>query len=68
MVAVREKYLVDEQGRRKAVVLSLAKWKKMVEALEELEDIRAYDAAERRPSQPVPFEEAVRKLRRGKVR
>lgn len=65
MIAVGEKYLVDEQGRRKAVVLPLAKWKKLLAAAEELEDIRAYDAAKRRPSRPVPFEDAVRNIQTG---
>ena len=66
MITVHEDYLVDEQGRRKAVVVPVAEWKQVLEALEELEDIRAYDDAKRHPSEPVPFEQAVSEIREGK--
>jgi len=65
-ITIREEYLVDEQGRRKAVVVPLTQWQKVLEALEELEDIREYDEAKSRPSEPVPFEQAVRDIRKGK--
>jgi hypothetical protein len=34
-----------------------------MEAVEELEDIRAYDKAKARPEEIVPFEEAVRQIK-----
>ena len=66
MITLHEDYLVDEQGRRKAVVVPVDQWKQVLEALEELEDIRAYDEAKSEPSQPVSFEEAVKEIREGK--
>ena len=66
MITIHEDYLVDEQGRRKAVVVSLEQWQKVLEALEELEDIRAYDEAKGRPSEPAPLEQAIREIREGK--
>jgi len=67
MITVHEEYLVDEAGNRKAVVLPLAAWQQIKEALEELDDIRAYDHIKAQPSEPVPFEEAVREIREGKL-
>ena len=67
MIAVHERYLVDGRGRRKAVVVPLAEWARIVEALEDLDDIRAYDAAAAYPSEAVPFEQAVLEIREGKV-
>jgi PHD/YefM family antitoxin component YafN of YafNO toxin-antitoxin module len=67
MITVHEEYLVDERGNRKAVVLPVAEWEEILEALEELDDIRAYDEAKRLPSQPVPFEQAVREISEGKI-
>jgi hypothetical protein len=37
------------------------------EELEELDDIRAYDEAKRRPSEPVPFEQAMAEIREEKA-
>jgi hypothetical protein len=65
MVSVHEEYLVDEHGNRKAVVLPISEWRQVLVALEELDDIQGYDEAKARPSEPVPFEEAVREIRKG---
>ncbi len=62
-----EKYLVDEAGNRKAVVVPISEWKKIVEALEELHDIRAYDEAKSQPSDVIPFEQAVSEIRQGEL-
>jgi hypothetical protein len=65
MIAVHEEYLVDETGNPKAVVLPLAVWREIKAELEELDDIRAYDAAKAQPSEPVPFEQAIREIQAG---
>lgn len=67
MITVREEYLVDAAGNRKAVVLPLAEWQQIKEELEELDDIRAYDEAKRHPSEPVPFEQAMVEIRAEKT-
>ena len=67
MITVREEYLLDAAGNRKAVVLSLAEWQQIKEELEELDDIRAYDEAKRHPSEPVPFEQAMVEIRAEKT-
>jgi len=36
----------------------MATWRRLLEAMEELEDIRAYDRVKRRKSDSVPLEEA----------
>ena len=67
MINLHEEYLVDEAGNRKAVVLPLDAWQQIREELEELDDIRAFDEAKAQPSEPVPFEQAVRDIQEGKV-
>lgn len=67
MITVHEEYLVDEAGKRKAVVLPLAVWQQIKEDLEELDDIRAFDEAKAQPSEPVPFEQAMREIKKGKI-
>lgn len=62
MVTVHPEYVVDEQQHRKAVLLPVAKWEKVVDELEELDDIRAYDVAKEGASEKLPFEQAVREI------
>ena len=65
MVLVRLQYVVDEQQHPQAVLLPLAEWERIVEELEELDDIRAYDQAKTGPQEAVPFEQAVREIQEG---
>jgi PHD/YefM family antitoxin component YafN of YafNO toxin-antitoxin module len=65
MTRFHEQYLVDEKGNRKAVVLPMSEWEQILEALEELNDIRAYDEAKRHPSELIPLEQAVSEIRKG---
>ncbi len=58
-------YVVDERGNRVAVLLDLEEYRKLLEALEELESIRAYDAAkaaQEAGEEVLAFEEAVAEL------
>ena len=41
----KERFLVDEHGERVAVLLEIRDYEKLLEELEELEAVRAYDAA-----------------------
>jgi hypothetical protein len=65
MIELHEEYLVDEKGNRKAVVISISEWQQVVQMLEELDDIRAYDEAKSQPSEAIPFEQAVSEIRQG---
>jgi hypothetical protein len=63
MVAVHPEYVVDENQNRKAVILPFAEWERIVEDLEELDDIRAYDKAKAGSQDTVSFEHAVGEIR-----
>lgn len=62
MTLHNEKYLVDENGERVAIVLGVQEYQRMLAELEELETIRAYDAAKAAPDEAIPFEQAVREI------
>ncbi len=55
-------YVVDEKQERKAVLLPLIEWDRIVEDLEELDDIRAYDSVKEQRSEIISFEQAVREI------
>ncbi len=52
-------YIVGEDGKRTAVVVDLEEYDRLLDALEEIESIRAYDAAKASGERPVPFDEAM---------
>jgi len=56
-------YVVDEQGRRKAVLLPVEEYEALIEAAEDLEDIRAADAARAEGGEPIPWEQVKAELR-----
>ena len=58
----KENYVVDEQGNPIGVVLDIADYRKLLEELEELESIRAYDAAKASGDEAIPFEQAVAEI------
>ena len=64
MIALKPEFVVDSNEKRRGVLLSLPEWRRVVEELEELEDIREYDAAKARREPSLPFEEAVRAIRK----
>jgi len=59
-----ERYLVDEEGRRVAVLIDVETYERMVEALEELADIEAYDAAIASGDEAIPLDEAIAEIER----
>ena len=58
------KYVVNERGEKVSVVLGIAEYEKMLQELEELESIRAYDAAKASGETPVPFQQAIADIER----
>ena len=65
VVPIHPQYVVDEEQHRQAVLLPLADWERIVEELDELNDIREYDQAKAGPQETVSFEQAVREIQEG---
>jgi PHD/YefM family antitoxin component YafN of YafNO toxin-antitoxin module len=66
------RYLTDESGERIGVLLDIQEYERLMEELEELADIRAYDEAmaaiERGADEVIPFEQAMEEIERGQVK
>ncbi len=62
MSQFKERYLVDENGNRIGVFLDLADYQKILEELEELEAIRAYDVAKAADDEAIPLELALAEI------
>ncbi|MEW6208701.1 MAG: hypothetical protein AB1631_10065 [Acidobacteriota bacterium] len=61
-VELKERYVVDETGNRVAVLIDIEEYRKILEALEELECINAYDEAKASDDEVIPFEQAIMEI------
>ena len=59
MQRMRERYLVDDEGKRIAVVLPIEEYERLLEELEELEDARAFDEAMASGDEEIPLEQVI---------
>jgi len=66
MPTLEERYVVDKDGNRLGVVLEMEEYRKLLEELEELDAIRAFDQAKASGEKPVPFEQALTEIERRK--
>ena len=54
-------FLTDEKGKRTAVVMPIDKYNKLMEHLEDLEDVRLYDEAKKEDDgSRIPIDEAFK--------
>ena len=58
----KEQFVVDESGNRTAVLLDVGRYLELLEAQEELEAIRAYDAAKSSDDEAIPFSQALKEI------
>ena len=65
MIRMHPEYLVDSKKHPRAVLIPLTEWKKLLEELEELDDIRAYDRAKSASQKSIPFDQAIREIEEG---
>jgi hypothetical protein len=56
----KENFLVDDHGNKVAVMLPIKQYSKILEALEELEDIKAYDAAKAKKESTILLRDAIK--------
>jgi hypothetical protein len=49
----QQQYITDKNGKKISVVIPVKDYNKLIEAWEELEDIKAYDAAKSKKSDPI---------------
>jgi PHD/YefM family antitoxin component YafN of YafNO toxin-antitoxin module len=62
MIPVHPQFVVDENQRPQAVLLPVSEWERIVEELDEFDDLRAYDEAKAGPQDAAALEQAVREL------
>ena len=62
MGSVIERYVINEKGERVSVLLDMDDYRRILQELEELEAMRAYDAAKSSGDEIIPFEQAMEEI------
>lgn len=68
MTQIKEKFLVDDQGQRVAVLLDISDYENLLDELDELDAIKAYDAAKASGEDSIPLEDALAEVDRNRNR
>ena len=64
MPRLKEKFVVNAKGKRTSVILNMEEYRRILDDLEELECIRAYDEAKESKDEVIPFEQAMEEIER----
>lgn len=59
-----KKFVVDESGAKVAVLLDITEYERMLEEMEDREDIRAANEAKASGEAPIPYEQARKEIER----
>ena len=62
MKTKEKRYITNDRGEKVGVILDIDDYEKMIEDIEELESIRAYDTAKASKDEVLPFEQAVEEI------
>lgn len=68
MISTKEQFLVDEKGNRTAVLVDVKRYDEFLEALEEIDSIRAFDRAKSANDKAIPFSQAVEEIENSRKR
>ncbi len=61
-MTLNESFVVDAKGKKVSVLLPIKDYQKLLEELEELEDIKAYDNATNRKQEFIPLDKALKEI------
>ncbi len=60
MNTIHPQYITDKDGKKTAVVLPMDEFERLLEELEELEDIKLFDEAKKSTEPSIPFDEYLK--------
>jgi hypothetical protein len=62
MLTVNPQYITDHTGKKISAIISMKEFKIIMEELDDLEDLRLYDAAKMSNEPSIPIDEAFKML------
>ena len=60
-MSLHPQYITNKKGKKTAVILSVKEYKRVIEELEELHDLRLYDEGKMVQEPAIPLEDYVKK-------
>jgi protein involved in sex pheromone biosynthesis len=63
MIALHPQYIVDDTQTQQAVIIKINEWESIIEKLEMLDDIEAYDKSKQEQDTIIFFEQAIQEIR-----
>ena len=61
-MTLNENFVVDAKGKKLSVLLPIKDYQKLLDELEELDDIKAYDKATNRKQEFIPLDKALKEI------
>ncbi len=68
MTLTKENFVTDKRGNKVAVLVPIKSYNKMLEDLQEIEDIKAYDKIMSRKQQFIPLDKAIEQIETARKR
>ena len=65
---MKTQYVTDDNGKKVAVILPLDEYEKLLDDVDELQSIKAYDKAKSRKQEFTPAEEVFKRIERKRKR
>jgi len=59
---MKNQYITNKKGKRLSIILPIREYEKMIDQLEELEDIKSYDEALKNNEDEISIREAFQKI------
>jgi len=60
MIASAPQYVTDEKGKKLSVILPVREYERMIEILEDMDDVRLYDEAKKEESEYILFSDYLK--------
>ena len=62
MSTIEQQFIKDSEGQKIGILLPIDKYNRMLEKLEELNDIKAFDEAKSSNDEIIPFDQAIKEI------
>lgn len=66
MIEIHPQYITDKKGKKLSVVIPVDEFEKLIDELEELEDIRLYDEVKASKETSISIEDAFELIEKGR--
>ncbi len=63
MLTLNPQFITDKNGKKLFVVFSMKEYNRLLEEIEEIDDVKLYDEAKSRKNEFIPIDEAFKQIK-----